>query len=203
METQKNMFLTLDDEKWKSFLLDNTNIQLSSKKYKDAAEMLNAAENKSMLSLTKTKAIALSGIEKLTYLENADTLTIHYMGEKTALDFGNTETVKNVAAAIAQIRNLSLTQGSQSTWSAIAPPLLGLGVTAVFTFLINGIANEIAAGKTVNTSGRRAWLKSILTWLAELLGPIGSLAVGALLAGLFLYLIYKAYKNPSNQFVYS
>ena len=203
MDTLKHSFIWLNDEHWKSFLMDENGIQLSSKKHADSADMTSSLEKKSLISLTKTKFLPFNTIEKVSYLENGDILTIHHEGKKVDLTFSDATVAQEVATEIAQIRQLSLAQGSQSTMSALTPSLVGLAMTILFTFLINGMADDMAQGIPVDTSGRRAFIKQIMAWLAEALGSTGTLAVGTLLAGLCLYFMYKAYKNPANEFVYS
>ena len=156
-----------------------------------------------MISLTKTKFLPFNTIEKVSHLENGDVLTIHHEGKKVDLTFSDATVAQNVANEIANTRSFTCTQGSQSTLSALTPSIVGLGVTILLTFLINGMANDMAQGISVDTSGRRAFVKQILAWVAEVLGSTGTLAVGALLAGLCFYFMYKAYKNPANEFVYS
>jgi hypothetical protein len=203
MNISKNPIFYLDEKEWKSFLITENAILLSSKKYTDATEMIEAADKKSMLSLTKTKEIELNTLEKLTHLDNSDSLTIHHGGKSLSLDFGDAQNVKNVAATLSEIRNFNVSQGSQTTFSAMTPSLIGLGVTAVLTWLIHSMAAEIAMGQDVDVSGRKSLYKRIFAWLAETLGTTGTLAVGGLIALTCLYFMYQAYKNPSDEYVYS
>jgi hypothetical protein len=203
METLKHSFIWLNDEQWKSFLMDENGIQLSSKKHADSADMTSSIEKKSLISLTKTKFLPFNTIEKVSHLENGDVLTIHQEGKKVNLTFSDATVAQDVANEIADTRSFTCTQGSQSTVSALTPSLVGLAMTILFTFLINDMANDMAQGIPVDTSGRRAFVKQIMAWVAEALGSTGTLAVGTLLVGLCLYFMYKAYKNPANEFVYS
>jgi hypothetical protein len=203
MNISKNPIFYLDEKEWKSFLITEDAILLSSKKYTDAAEMIEAADKKSMLSLTKTKEIALNTLEKVSHLDNSDSLTLTHGGKTLSLDFGDAEKVKEVATVLSDMRKFTVSQGSQTTFSAMTPSLIGLGVTAVLTWLIHSMATEIAMGQEVDVSGRKSLYKRIFAWVAETLGATGTLAVGALVCLLCLYFMYKAYKNPSDEYVYS
>ena len=111
--------------------------------------------------------------------------------------------VVEIANEIAEIRQLSLEQGKQTILKAITPSLIILCIIVAFTFLIKGMADDIAMGIPVDTSGRKAFFKWIMAWLAETLGATGTLIVGSILAILCLYRMYNSYKNPSNELVYS
>ena len=56
MGTLKHTFLWLNGEHWKSFLMNENGIQLSSKKHVDSADMMESLEKKSIISLTKNQA---------------------------------------------------------------------------------------------------------------------------------------------------
>jgi hypothetical protein len=203
MNTFTNTVYTLDEKEWKSFLITENAILLSSKKYTDAAEMIEAADKKSMLSLTKTKEIALDTLEKLTHLDNSDSLTLHHGGKSLSLNFGDAEKVKEVATVLSDMRKFTVSQGRQTTLSAMSPSLVCLGFTVGLTWLIHSMATEIAMGQEINVSGRKSLYKTIFAWAAETLGATGTLAVGGLVALLCLYFMYQAYKNPSDEYVYS
>jgi hypothetical protein len=203
MNTSTNTVYALDEKKWKTFLITENSILLSSKKYTDATEMIEAAEKKSMLSLTKTKDIALNTVEKITHLDNSDSLTIHHGGKSLSLDFGDAQIVKEVAKTLSDMRQFTVSQGTQTTLSAMSPSLVCLGFTVGLTWLIHSMATEIAMGQEINVSGRKTLYKTIFAWAAETLGTTGTLAVGGLVALLCFYFMYQAYKNPSDEYVYS
>jgi hypothetical protein len=203
MNISKNPIFYLDEKEWKSFLITENAILMSSKKYTDAAEMIEAGDKKSMLSLTKTKEIALDTLEKVSHLDNSSSLTLTHGGKTLSLDFGDAEKVKEVAAVLSDMRQFTVSQGSQTIFSAMTPSLIGLGVTVGLTWLIHSMAADIASGQEVDVSGRKSLYKRIFAWLAETLGTTGTLAVGGLIAFACLYFMYQAYKNPSDEYVYS
>ncbi len=203
MTTFSNVFVALSEKEWKSFVITESAILLSSKDYKNATEMLEGIEKKRMISLTKNKEIDLDTVEKLTYLEDGDTLAIHHEGKCLSLEFSDAQKVTEVAQIIAQMRQFTRTQGTQTPFSAMQPALIGLGVTGVLTWLIYTMATDIETGGSVDTSGRRSLYKKIFAWFAETLGTTGTLALGGLIGALCLYFMYNAYKNPSNEYVYS
>jgi hypothetical protein len=203
MTTFSNVFVSLSEKEWKSFLITENAILLSSKDYKNATEMLEGIEKKSMISLTKNKEIALNTLEKLTHLEDSDTLTIHHEGKSLSLEFDDAAKVTEIAQVIAQMRQFTRNQGTQTPFSAMQPALIGLGVTGGLTWLIYTMASDIEAGGVIDTSGRRSLYKKIFAWFAETLGTMGTLALGGFIGALCLYLMYRAYQNPSNEYVYS
>lgn len=87
---------------------------------------------------------------------------------------------------------------SLSLWSQLKPLLIFLGLGAVFFVAAYTSAVTIESGEEVTIRGRRAWLKQIVVWFANLLGTTGVLIVG----GLFLmgvgYLAYKTIQNPDS-----
>ena len=203
MNISKNPIFYLDEKEWKSFLITENTIFLSSKKYDNADEMIEAGGKKSMLSLTKTKEISLDTVEKLTHLADSSTLTIHHGGKSLGLDFGDAQRMKDAATTLSDMRQFSVAQGSETTMSALTPSLIGLGFTVGVTWLTYYMATEIASGQDIDVSGRKSLYKRIFAWLAETLGTTGTLVVGSLAALACLYFMYNAYKNPSAEFVYS
>lgn len=204
METLKNyQFYWLAGEDWKSFLLDENTLYLSSKKHKDSSDLLDTFEKKSLISLVKTKSIDINTITHLSHLENNNILSIHYDKKSVNLTFDDAQTTQQIAKLLSNICSFTLKSGSQRIFQAITPYLIFFGLSIAFTFVLYGMASNIEAGIEVDTSGRRGWAKEILAWAAGILGCTGSLIAGALLAILCLFYMYKAYKNPPTEHIYS
>jgi hypothetical protein len=60
-------------------------------------------------------------------------------------------------------------------------PLIGIVAAPLLTWATCSMAVSIQAGEEIRISGRRSSYKRLFAWLAETLGPTGSLVAGGLL----------------------
>ena len=82
-------------------------------------------------------------------------------------------------------------------------PLVGTLLCGGLTWVLWSMATDAQAGVHREYHGRRAAMRALLGWLAEALGPAGSLALGGVVtAGMLGWLVYtliqrkKAEKSP-------
>jgi hypothetical protein len=118
-------------------------------------------------------------------------LTLHGGAEgskQLAYTTGNSDANEILRTILAQTgRTFQATQEEIGVVEALAPPgivgaVAGLGWVAVYS-----AAGKMAAGEEVEVNGvRRRGLKRMLIWVAEILGPTGTIAVGAVLLVLIL-----------------
>lgn len=78
-------------------------------------------------------------------------------------------------------------------------PILYTIVAAAFSFALIFMASGIEQGEAVTVSGRRKGLKMLFVRLAEILGFWGSLAVGIIVVGGFIYYTYRTYSKSTGQ----
>jgi hypothetical protein len=77
-------------------------------------------------------------------------------------------------------------------------PILGVIIAPLLTWASYSTAVQIQDGIRFEYSGRRAGLKQLMAWLAETLGPAGSLVVGGLVsAGMVAWLIVTLKKRKA------
>ncbi|QDU11860.1 hypothetical protein [Gimesia aquarii] len=77
----------------------------------------------------------------------------------------------------------------------IGPGLTSLGIIGG-TILFFVLANDVASGNEIDTSGRRGGLKLIIAKVLGALGPTGVIAIGVLALAGSLYWVYKRVQSP-------
>lgn len=81
-------------------------------------------------------------------------------------------------------------------WQAIiGPGLTSLGIiAATIVFLV--LANDVASGEEIDTSGRRGGTKKLLANVLGAIGPVGVGVIGGLALAGALFWLYKRVKSP-------
>ncbi|EKF73135.1 hypothetical protein A11A3_15072 [Alcanivorax hongdengensis A-11-3] len=79
--------------------------------------------------------------------------------------------------------------------AGIKPSLFVL-ISAALTWMAMLLAKEVAAGHSAEISGSHRAAKELFLWLAETLGPNGTLVVGCFITLLFVRWLVKRVKNP-------
>lgn len=201
-------FFKLRNEKsWKSMLVKDNDIMLINKSYNSAAEFLEKFQEKGLLK--ERLEISILDIRKVAYPENEPhTATITHPKkdvEDTELKLEFESAAEQEAFVQTVIKPRSMTASTQevSAMKAISSPLIGLAITALFTFLTYEDAKIIEEGGEVNTSGRRSLYKQLFAWLGETLGSQGALIAGGAVALLCCWFIYKNLKSKPVEVVYS
>jgi hypothetical protein len=84
-----------------------------------------------------------------------------------------------------------------SAAEAVMPPAI-IGALAVCLWgILYLTAGQIAAGQSIAIRGRRAWLKRLLSTMAEMLGVDGTLALGAVvLLGIAVWAAMRVARRP-------
>jgi hypothetical protein len=90
-----------------------------------------------------------------------------------------------------KVKNLSL-------WAQLKPLLIFFALGAALFAAAYTSAVSIESGEEVTIRGRRAWLKQIVVWFANLLGTTGVLIVGGLFVLGVGYLVYRTIQNPDS-----
>lgn len=202
-----NQLFRLQNEKnWKSLLLTPDTIMLVNKVYKTAEEFTEKFHEKEFLK--QRLEISLADVLQLSHPEKeGNTAKLFYTAKnkKTGLDLILTDTMaqQQFVASIVQSRRLTSNTSQVSVMRAIGPSLLGLGLTALFTFVVYEYAETYEYGGTPDFSGRRSLYKRLFAWLGEMLGTQGTLLAGGAIALLCIYFIYKNLKARPMEVVYS
>ncbi len=208
-QTQKQLmpqlFKLQNQKTWKTLLLNEQDLMVVNKSYDSPEEFMEKFHEKGMLK--ERLEIAASEISRLAYAEQSNSATITYLKKNDdatlMFDFTSIEAQEQFVASLAKSRNFSAQTEEVSTWRAISSPVVGLAMTALFTFIVYEDAAITEAGGEVDTSGRRSLYKQLFAWLGENLGTQGTLIVGGAVAAFCCLLIYKKIKSRPVEIVYS
>ena len=199
------VFKLVNEKSWRSVHVTNTSLRLLNDRYGSVEEFEKGYHAGGFSRVFRSKKeIAVAEINGLAHLETMPTrLTIRFGSKKEELAFDNSADCETVASFLAKERKLLATTQHMNKWKAASPSLIGIGVTALLTFLVYMDAQLIERGGYPNTSGRRGASKALFAWIAEKLGTQNTLIVGGLIAVVFLYFIVKKIQAPPAEVVYS
>jgi hypothetical protein len=200
------LFRLQNDKDWKTLLLTGTNLMLVNKSYSSPEEFVEKFSEKGLLK--QRLEISSLDISKITHPEKeGKTVTITYPKKDKETDlvliFETVAEQEQFVKAVSKPRNLTSTTQQVSVLKAIGSPLLWLGITAFFSYIVYLDAEIIEAGGTVNTSGRRSLYKKLFAWLGETLGTQGTILAGAVIALVCIYFIYKNLQARPVEVVYA
>ncbi len=189
------------DKSWKSALLDADRLLLLNSSQTDADKFMSAYGVTGVKSwLNSKKEISIPGIISLVHKEVKPTdLTVRYGTKKEKLSFAATEDLEELTGILAKTNKLKPGVKSMSKLKAAGGWLIGLGLTALFGWIMHGFATDTIS---YSDSGRRRWAGKLLYKLAQKMGPELVLAVSAAIAAFIVYKIYSNVKNPPNEVVY-
>jgi len=197
----KQLFPLTNDKSWRSLLIRDGNLYLINQNYKTDDDFWEGYQKKGLLK--KKKEVVIANISKLAHPEkNGRRLDVVASDGKFFMDFANENDLMEVTDYLQKERRLTATTNTVSTFKAISPSLIGLGLTALFTYVIYQDALVLEDGYTIDTSGRRSLFKLLFAWLAEKLGSQGTLIAGGVIGVICLYFLFKAMRNPPNEVVY-
>lgn len=201
-----NQVFSLNNNKsWKSALVQDDRLLLINKSYDNPDEFLKGYEDEGLGRLLKQKKeINFFEITSLAHGEKeADELTIHHNSNTTVLEFSNSKDLAPMVEHIAAKKQFTQQSGQVSTWKAIQSPVIGLGLVALFGWIVYDEAKTLENGGTIEITGRRRLYKQLFAWLADKLGSTGTIVAAGLLAIACLYFIYTRLKRPPGQVLYS
>ncbi len=183
-------------------MIQNGRLYLMNNSYKTEQEFLDSYEKKGLFK--KKKEIKISSISSFAHPETKPKrLRITSTSGKLWMDFANTQDLAEVADYLQKERRFTPETKGVSTFRAITPSLIGLGLTILFTFIIYEDAVTLEEGSYVDTTaGFRPLNNKLYVWLAKKLGSQNTLFTGAAIALVCLYFMFKAFKHPPNEVVY-
>lgn len=200
------LFKLQNEKTWKTLLLTGNNMMLVNKSYSSTEEFLEKFSEKALLK--ERLEISVLDISKIVHPEKeGKTLTITYPKKDKATElplvFETAAEQEQFVNAVSKPRNMTASSQQVSVLKAIGSPLIGLGITALFAFIVYEDAHIIEAGGEVNTSGRKSLYKKLFAWLAETLGTQGTIAAGAVIGLVCVYFIYRNLQSRPVEVVYS
>jgi hypothetical protein len=190
------------DKSWKSALLDTHRLLLLSSSQKDADKFMAAYGASGVKSWLNTKKeIGIAGITSLRHkeLKPAD-LTVQHGKKAEKLTFETTEDLEEFTAILAKTNKLKPEVRSMSKLKASGGWLIGLGLTALFGWIMHGFS--VQTEPYHSNSGRHRWAGKLMYELAQKMGPELVLTVSGAIAAFIVYKIYSNVKNPPNEVVY-
>ena len=149
----------------------------------------------------KAIVIPVESVTKLVTAQHDDFVRVWYSkdgAEKVhvvAMD-GHDEQIALMRSMASSIPDAKESEGPIPVWQAIiGPGLTSLGIiAATIVFLV--LANDVASGDEIDTSGRRGGMKLLIANVLGTIGPIGVLAIGALALAGSSFWIYKRVQSP-------
>ncbi len=181
------------NEKQNSYLIANPKSIWIAKidKESDIEEIIEQKQLKDHTS------ILFSDIKEIIFIDSDNTLHINFKeddNDDIDLELESSVFKEMKAYFISNLRDVTIK--NYSLFKQIQPSgfmtLLFGGITAI----LYNIAISIQNGETVRTSGRRGLIKKIFVFVADFLGPIGSLIVGGLITLFFLYILITTIRKP-------
>ncbi|MDX1442352.1 MAG: hypothetical protein R3270_01105 [Gammaproteobacteria bacterium] len=148
------------------------------------------------------KTIPLSLVLKVEGEAKDATLTIHYYRgsskESEFWVFDSVATRDDILKALRKALGDDFTAfvDVYTPLRAAFAPLAALVVTWFLVFVFHGVATDMAAGASVDTSGRNSMLKSLVAFLTELFGPVGVVLLGYVASAVCLRKFYTRCVNP-------
>jgi hypothetical protein len=200
------IFKLQNEKGWKTLLLTDDSLMLVNKSYDSVEEFTEKFHEKGLLK--ERLELSVLDISRIAYPEKKlTTASITYQAKERskelALVFTGEAEQEAFVKAVSKPRNLTASTAQVSLFKAIGPSLLGLLLTALFTFAIYNDAQIIEMGGEVDTSGRKTLYKKLFAWLAEILGTKGAIIAGVAATAACLYFLYKNIKSRPVEVVYS
>ena len=148
-------------------------------------------------NLSNVKSIPYKELKEIVLIDTTNTLQLNYKdAKKNDKEFILTESIYTEIRSYLKNNLKGVQLKNYSVLKQVTSQLLILFIASVLSVVTYITATNIEAGKTINFSGRRAWLKKLIATIAEMLGSTGSLIVGTLLVGGISYLVIKKIQNP-------
>jgi hypothetical protein len=190
------------EKSWKSALIDTDRLLLHNSSQTDADKFMTAYGATGVKSwLNSKKEISIPGIISLVHKEVKPTdLTIKHGSKKEKLSFALAEDLEELAGILAKTNKLKPGVKSMSKLRATGGWLIGLGLTALFGWIMHGFA--VQTEPYHSNSGRNRWAGKLMYEVAQKMGPELVLLVSGAIAAFIAYKIYSNVKNPPNEVVY-
>jgi hypothetical protein len=202
----ENLVIRLDEKNWKSLMVAQGSVNISSKGHDSPATFFRSLEKEALLE--SLKRIPIPGITQVSLLEGDDTVHFEWYDEKGKVqkfsaEFTAEQDAERLVEHVAGVRGMKRSERSAGLWKSIGNGVIGLLVSLALTALTYSAAKQLEAGGEVHVSGRKAWVKLIVWGIAETLGPVGCIVVGLLIAAAFGWFIRKRLKQPPTEVVWN
>lgn len=201
----KNQVVKIENTLWKSVMIAEDSVYLSSSKEKSAEAFEKSIEKSGMLS--KTEAIPFASISGVNFNESSDTASISYTNAKgkakdLKLQIGDDEISNQFGEFLGQELGLARTETQEGTLKPLLLNALYL-VIAIGATIFLGTMDGSEEIDTDSGSRKSQRNKAIFKFLYETLGPTGIIIVGSLISLYLGYRLYNRYKNPAKEVAFT
>ncbi|MEM6804085.1 MAG: hypothetical protein AAF696_21960 [Bacteroidota bacterium] len=199
-----NQVFKIENQKWKSFMISDTDLHLSSGKEK-SVEGFEKTLAKSGL-LKSTKSISLDSIMGISFNEKAENLTLRYQGEKGSkklkLEMEDEDLSNQLGEYLGQSLGMGREEVVESTWKGMMNNLLyliiSIGGTIFLALMDNPEDLDTDSGSRKSQRG-----KAVIKLLHETVGQTGIIIIGTAISLFLAYRIYKRYQEPAKEVSFS
>ena len=188
----------------KSMLLRDDEIWFSQDKVRNFEKFEKAVNKTGMLK--SAYKVPLSAIHEISYNEASESAKIKYTNEKGKekklnIGFGDTSISNQFGKHLGEKLGLnkSSTQEGQLKPLLLNGLFLALAIGGTFLFGMMDDTSQITDSSRRKGSGARAIMKLVV----DTIGQTGVFIVGGLISLFFAYQLYKRFKNPSNEILYT
>ena len=188
----------------KSMVLKDDEIWFSQDKVRNLEKFEKAINKTGMLQ--SAYKVPLSKISEVSYNEASESAKIKYLNDKGKekklnIGFGDTAISNQFGKHLGEKLGLnqSSTQEGQLKPLLLNALYLAFAIGGTFLFGMMDDTSQITDSSRRKGSGARAIMKLVI----DTIGQTGVFIVGGLISLYFAYQLYKRFKNPSNEILYS
>ncbi|MEZ5045143.1 MAG: hypothetical protein R2828_34935 [Saprospiraceae bacterium] len=196
----ENQIIQVTEAKWKSILLNETELWLSKDKIKDFQNFERAVRYPGSFKVAGI-SYSLDKIVGLRFNESSDTVNLEYSNsektKKVELKFNDKEQARQFGSYLGEKlgfnRNVTQENRTIPLLKQLLYLIVSIGITA---FLGTSVDSE-----DLNSSGGRKG-GAILRIIYDTIGQTGILILGSLISIFLAYKLYDRYQNPVNDIIY-
>lgn len=191
-----NKFIIAKDKDvfYRNVLFAEDKIVASDEDYGDETTFREKVLNGKASILDSHLSVLYTDIHKVVLFEDEYIIQIFFKDDKAGFALNDIANFNDVLQYILSKKNLRKSTEQVNTKGLIVKPALYTLVAGIFSTVLVVTANSLANGENVVISGSRKGFKRLLIGLAETLGIWGSLALGVIVTGGFLYNAISKYK---------
>lgn len=167
---------------------------IATAKFENEEDLQKLVDNNDMTDLP---VHYLEEIKDFVFVDTDKELGVNFRSSKKSdIEFNIDEGVYNEIKTffIENIKEIEIKDYSMLRQLKI--PVFGTLIFGVLFWFLHSVAVSLQNGETVRIQGRGGFIKRIIIWVADLLGPTAILIIGSLLMILFIYIIITTIIKP-------
>ncbi len=185
---------TEKDIYYPNILFENDRILASDKDYETESAFREKVLNGKEGLLDMHLNVLYADIHKVIPFEEENIIQIFFKDDKAGFVLSNSADFQEVLNYILSQKKFTKSTEEVSNKGAIIKPTLYTLVAGIFSAVLISIASSLSDGESVAISGSKRGFKRLLVGIAETLGLWGSIALGVVVTGGFLYNLFNKYK---------